>query len=88
MGRAQFYVSAGLLAASMRDVIDFPWPKGMIILEEDETEWQSRRCLRVIVQHPDIPESDLEPLWCVPSFFKNGAAEPEFDAWNFREDWE
>jgi len=90
MGKAQFLVSADFLAECVYDVIDLPWPNGTRFCEEDESEWNIRRCLHVTISYPGIPDEkeSLQPLWCKPSFHKNEAGELEFESWNFQEDWE
>jgi len=87
MGKAQFLVSADVMASLVRDVVDFPWPGGTIILEEDDSEWKTKRRLHVTFEHPSIPETMLEPLWCNPSWHHNESGDLVFESWNFREDW-
>ena len=87
MGKAQFHVSADVLALSVRNVIDFPWPEGTQIVEEDESEWHSKRRLRVVIEHPDIPETNLSPLWCRPVWRHDDSGNIVFVSWDFQEDW-
>ena len=86
MGRAQFHVSGALLKALVMDVADLPWPKGTVILEEDETEWETKHWLHVVVEHPDIPDSESAPLWCKPSWWRMRDGGVTFGGWNFQED--